>query len=579
MSSYLNETGLAYLWQKIKATFIKKSDTTPATSIGIDSTPTANSSNLVTSGGVKSALDTKQSTIDSSHKLSADLIQDGSTNKVFTSTEKTKLSGIASGAEVNVQSNWNETDTTSDAYIQNKPTIPAAQIQSDWEQTTDAALDYIKNKPNEDNWQYISVAHTFTDVNGAISGARVVDGVLTSDSNCIYKTALLTDLGIVAGDKLRVRARQSYNTTQYLFIVSFFNSEGNVAIGDEAVQYDEFYHVGVMTELGDVIVPENATHICLSHYKHSSAVMYQQCLEVIKIIPAGEEVKVSVETNLLEGWTTKYDIRNRRPLRGDTGAIYGNNYGDSGVYYGIADYIDVRNVKQLVYRFGVANAGPSGVEGMAVLAAYTSDKTYDYASSIVMTGAGNTSGIWIRPSNIYYIRFTVCTTRGEFYCVNPDRIGTLENAASNLLSTKADKATTLAGYGITDASISSGTITLGNNSITPLTSHQDISGKEDRVAISTISGTSLSAVAGTYYVGSSIGTLAVTLPTITDATHGTSVTLNIATGSSPNVTFTAASGVTITKSKGFTIAASKEYEIICFWNGTKWLITMVEFSA
>lgn len=47
------------------------------------------------------------------------------------------------------------------------------------------------------------------------------------------------------------------------------------------------------------------------------------------------------------------------------------------------------------------------------------------------------------------------------------------------ISGKADKATTLAGYGITDAKISSGTITLGSNTITPLTSHQDISGKAD----------------------------------------------------------------------------------------------------
>lgn len=39
---------------------------------------------------------------------------------------------------------------------------------------------------------------------------------------------------------------------------------------------------------------------------------------------------------------------------------------------------------------------------------------------------------------------------------------------------KADAATTLAGYGITDAKIESGTITLGLNTITPLTSHQEL---------------------------------------------------------------------------------------------------------
>lgn len=46
-------------------------------------------------------------------------------NSGITSSGVTKLSGIASGAEVNVQSNWNETNTSSDAYIQNKPTIPS----------------------------------------------------------------------------------------------------------------------------------------------------------------------------------------------------------------------------------------------------------------------------------------------------------------------------------------------------------------------------------------------------------------------------------------------------------------------
>ena len=39
----------------------------------------------------------------------------------FTDAEQTKLSGIATGAEVNVQADWDETDTGSDAYIRNKP--------------------------------------------------------------------------------------------------------------------------------------------------------------------------------------------------------------------------------------------------------------------------------------------------------------------------------------------------------------------------------------------------------------------------------------------------------------------------
>lgn len=43
---------------------------------------------------------------------------------LISDTNITKLNGIAAGAEVNVQANWNETDTTADSYILNKPTIP-----------------------------------------------------------------------------------------------------------------------------------------------------------------------------------------------------------------------------------------------------------------------------------------------------------------------------------------------------------------------------------------------------------------------------------------------------------------------
>lgn len=42
---------------------------------------------------------------------------------IITSAERTKLTGLATGAEVNVQSNWAETDTNEDSFIQNKPVI------------------------------------------------------------------------------------------------------------------------------------------------------------------------------------------------------------------------------------------------------------------------------------------------------------------------------------------------------------------------------------------------------------------------------------------------------------------------
>lgn len=71
------------------------------------------------------ALDTpnKSVTVDLG-TVTADDITDGTTYKRYSDTDKTKLAGIASGAEVNVQSDWNELDTGADSYIKNKPSIP-----------------------------------------------------------------------------------------------------------------------------------------------------------------------------------------------------------------------------------------------------------------------------------------------------------------------------------------------------------------------------------------------------------------------------------------------------------------------
>lgn len=67
----------------------------------------------------------------------------GLSTEDYTTAEQTKLSGIAAGAEVNVNADWNA--TSGDAEILNKPTIPAAQVNSDWNATS--GLAEILNKP------------------------------------------------------------------------------------------------------------------------------------------------------------------------------------------------------------------------------------------------------------------------------------------------------------------------------------------------------------------------------------------------------------------------------------------------
>ena len=93
-----------------------------------DYTKTTDLATVATSGSYsdlsnKPSIPTKTSdlTNDSNFVVDASYVH---TDNNYTTTEKNKLSGIASGAEVNVQSDWNETSSSSDAYIKNKPTIP-----------------------------------------------------------------------------------------------------------------------------------------------------------------------------------------------------------------------------------------------------------------------------------------------------------------------------------------------------------------------------------------------------------------------------------------------------------------------
>ncbi|MBO6268221.1 MAG: hypothetical protein J6N19_03645 [Clostridium sp.] len=71
------------------------------------------------------------------------LVQDADyvhTDNNFTTAEKTKLAGVESGAEVNVQADWTETDSTSDAFIKHKPLSGVDSAFSD------ASTDPVQNK-------------------------------------------------------------------------------------------------------------------------------------------------------------------------------------------------------------------------------------------------------------------------------------------------------------------------------------------------------------------------------------------------------------------------------------------------
>ena len=111
--TYLDPHGLNRFWGKVRAHF------------GASISGATSSDNYTIS--LKNDADSP-ATLGSSVVIpAASLSTDSSPHAgLLTPSEKSKLAGIASGAEVNVQANWNESSSSSDAYIQNKPTIPEA---------------------------------------------------------------------------------------------------------------------------------------------------------------------------------------------------------------------------------------------------------------------------------------------------------------------------------------------------------------------------------------------------------------------------------------------------------------------
>lgn len=58
------------------------------------------------------------------------------TDNNFTTALKNKLEGIESGAEVNVQSDWSQSDNTKDDYIKNKPNLAAVATSGNYNDLT-----------------------------------------------------------------------------------------------------------------------------------------------------------------------------------------------------------------------------------------------------------------------------------------------------------------------------------------------------------------------------------------------------------------------------------------------------------
>ena len=100
----------------------------------VDNALSASSENPIQNKTVKAALDTKMDKVEGKTLSTND----------YTDEDKNKLNNISAGAEANVQADWNEEDSTSDAYIKNKPVIPeGATVDSE---LSDSSVNPVQNK-------------------------------------------------------------------------------------------------------------------------------------------------------------------------------------------------------------------------------------------------------------------------------------------------------------------------------------------------------------------------------------------------------------------------------------------------
>lgn len=170
-STYLSKTDAAstYLGKTAKAADATKADS--ATKATQDASGNVITTTYATKTELTNGLAGKVDTVSGK----------GLSTNDYTTTEKNKLAGIASGAEVNVQSDWSVTDSTSDAFIKNKPSLATV--------ATSGSYNDLSNKPTipsavtestVSGWGFTKNTGTYSKPSGGIPASDLATAVQTS---------------------------------------------------------------------------------------------------------------------------------------------------------------------------------------------------------------------------------------------------------------------------------------------------------------------------------------------------------------------------------------------------------------
>lgn len=116
----------------------------------------------------------------------------------YTAAEKTKLAGIATGAEVNVQSDWSQSDSSADDFIKNKPGNASTSTAGLMSATDKSKLDGIAEgaEVNQNAFSNVKVGSTTVSADGKTDTLELVAGsnvTLTPDATNDKVTIAATD--------------------------------------------------------------------------------------------------------------------------------------------------------------------------------------------------------------------------------------------------------------------------------------------------------------------------------------------------------------------------------------------------
>lgn len=171
-----------------------------------------------------------RATIAESNKVDK-IVGKGLSTNDYTTNEKNKLAGIASGAEVNVQSDWNQIDINSDDYIKNKPV--AATIEKDGLMS---ASDKSKlNKINNVNFAFNGVDYKVDSISLKGQALNINQGTFLNKTQEISQ-ASTTQAGVMSSaDKKKF---DSVPNTVLSSISFRTGNASNLSIGAQTATYD-----------------------------------------------------------------------------------------------------------------------------------------------------------------------------------------------------------------------------------------------------------------------------------------------------------------------------------------------------